>query len=112
MIASYERNREKEMSFFGQEHFLCARAKGGLDSNESLDALALNHRLSRDEGIDKVMLAAPSNGPAWLTGFIKGDNRDGGFLQPAAVVGCLYVTVPAGYLTGLPIGISFVGRAW
>ena len=119
VIAFNERHREKEMPFFGQEHFLCAQAKGGLDSKEYLDALALNHRLSREEGIDKVMLAerldalvAPSNGPAWLTDFIKGDNSGGGFSQPAAVAGYPHVTVPAGYVAGLPIGLSFVGRAW
>ena len=114
-----EQHREKEMPYFGQEYFLRAQAKGGLDSAQYVEALANNHRLSREEGIDNVMLAqrldalvAPSNGPAWLTDFIKGDNSGGGFSQAAAVAGYPHVTVPAGYVAGLPIGISFVGRAW
>jgi amidase len=114
-----EQHRDREMRYFGQEHFLRAQAKGGLDSKTYLDALANNQRLSRTEGLDKVIaahqldaLVSPSNGPAWLTDFIKGDNSGGGFSQAAAVAGYPHVTVPAGYVAGLPIGISFVGQAW
>lgn len=114
-----EQHRKTEMRYFGQEHLLRAQASDGLDSKQYLEALANNHRLSRDEGIDKVMLAerldalvAPSSGPAWLTDFIKGDNSGGGFSQAAAVAGYPHVTVPAGYVAGLPIGMSFIGRAW
>ena len=114
-----ERHKEQEMPYFGQEHFLRAQAKGDLDSPEYVKALASCRNLSREEGIDKVMaahkldaLVAPSNGPAWLTDFIKGDNSGGGFSQAAAVAGYPHVTVPAGYVAGLPIGISFVAGAW
>ncbi|MEO8383720.1 MAG: amidase [Betaproteobacteria bacterium] len=114
-----EQNRSRELPFFGQEHFLRADAKGGLDSKEYLDALANNLLYSRAEGIDKVMkehkldaLVAPSGGPAWLTDFIKGDASGGGFTSPAAVAGYPHVTVPAGNVYGLPCGISFVGAAW
>lgn len=114
-----EKNRSRELPFFGQEHFLRAEAKGGLDSKEYLDALANNLLYSRAEGIDKVMkeykldaLVAPSGGPAWLTDFIKGDASGGGFTSPAAVAGYPHVTVPAGNVFGLPCGISFVGAAW
>ena len=114
-----EQNRSRELPFFGQEHFLRAEAKGGLDSKEYLDALANNLLYSRAEGIDKVMkehkldaLVAPSGGPAWLTDFIKGDASGGGFTSPAAVAGYPHVTVPAGNVYGLPCGISFVGSAW
>ena len=114
-----EKNRSREMPFFGQEHFLLAEAKGGLDSKEYLDALANNHLYSRAEGIDKVMkehkldaLVAPTGGPAWLTDFINGDASGSSFTTPAAVAGYPHVTVPAGNVFGLPCGISFVGAAW
>ena len=113
------RNASREMPYFGQEHFLKAVAKGGLDSKEYLDALENNHRYSRAEGLDKVLkehnldaLVAPSNGPAWLTDFIKGDAGGGGFSGPAAVAGYPHITVPAGFVHGLPAAISFVGTAW
>ena len=114
-----EKNRAREMAYFGQEHFLRAELKGGLDSKAYLDALANNLLFSRAKGIDKVLnehkldaLVAPSGGPAWLTDFIKGDASGGGFSSPAAVAGYPHVTVPAGHVFGLPCGISFVGTAW
>ena len=112
-------DRAREMPYFNQETFLLAVKKGGLDSQEYIDALATNLRLSRAEGIDQIMkqhkldaLVAPSGGPAWLTDFIKGDNSGGGFSSAAAVAGYPHITVPAGAVYGLPVGISFVGAAW
>ena len=119
IIAFNEANKEKVMPYFGQEHFINAQKKGGLDSKEYVEALANNRRLSRAEGIDKVMndnkldaLVAPTGGPAWLIDFIKGDASGGSFTSPAAVAGYPHVTVPAGLVQGLPCGISFVGMAW
>jgi len=119
VIAFNEEHKDKVMPFFGQEHFVNAQKKGGLDSKEYLDALANNQKLSRAEGIDKLLtenkldaLVAPTGGPAWLTDFVKGDASGGGFTQPAAVAGYPHVTVPAGFVQGLPCGISFVGTAW
>ena len=119
IIAFNEEHKDKVMPFFGQEHFVNAQKKGGLDSKEYLDALASNQKLSRAEGIDKLLtenkldaLVAPTGGPAWLTDFVKGDASGGGFTQPAAVAGYPHVTVPAGFVQGLPCGISFVGTAW
>ena len=113
------KNAKREMPFFGQEHFLKAVAKGGLETKEYKDALENNRRYSREEGIDQVLkehkldaLVAPSNGPAWLTDFIKGDASGGGFNGPAAVAGYPHITVPAGFVYGLPAAISFVGTAW
>lgn len=114
-----ERNKEKEMPYFGQDIFLKAEAKGPLTSKEYLDALELNHRLSRKEGIDGVMdrfhldaIMAPSGAPAWLTDLINGDHDAGESSNAAAVAGYPNITVPAGFISGLPVGISFFGRAW
>jgi amidase len=119
LIAFNEQHKTEEMPYFGQELFLRAQAKGGLDSKEYLDALAANRRLSREEGIDKALadnkldaLIAPTGQTAWLTDFIKGDASGGGFAQAAAVAGYPHVTVPAGFVQGLPCGLSFVGTAW
>jgi amidase len=99
--------------------FLKAQEKGPLTSKEYLDALARNRRLTRAEGIDFVMnkfkldaLVAPTGGPAWLTDLINGDHSAGGSSNTAAVAGYPNVNVPAGSLWGLPVGISFFGRAW
>ena len=118
-MAFNDRNRDRVMPHFAQEHMARAAAKGGLDSKEYLDALANNLKFSREEGIDKALkdqqldaLVAPSGSPAWLTDFIRGDNSGGGFSSPAAVAGYPHITVPAGFVSGLPVGISFVGTAW
>jgi len=119
LIDFNERNRDREMPYFGQEYFLRAEAKGGLDSKEYLDALANNHRYSRAEGLDQVLtehrldaLLAPSGTPAGLTDFIRGDPGGASFTSPAAVAGYPHITVPAGFVRGLPVGVSFVGGAW
>jgi amidase len=109
----------KEMPYFGQDIFLKAEEKGPLTSKEYLDALANNHKLTRAEGIDFVMdkfkldaLVAPTGTPAWLTDLIDGDHPGGGSSNAAAVAGYPNINVTAGYLYGLPVGISFFGRAW
>src|SRR3984957_13536303 len=114
-----EANRAKEMQYFGQDTFLKAQQKGPLTSKEYLDALAQNHQLSRTEGIDFVMdkfkldaIVAPTGGPAWMTDLINGDHATGGSSSAAAVAGDPNINVTAGYLWGLPVGISFFGRAW
>jgi amidase len=119
IIAFNERNREKEMPYFGQDTFLKAEEKGPLTSQEYLDALAKNHQLARKEGIDAVMdknnldaLVGPTGGPAWLTDWVTGDHSGGGSSRAAAVAGYPNITVPAGFVFGLPVGISFFGRAW
>jgi amidase len=114
-----ERNKAKEMPYFGQDLFIKAEAKGPLTEKEYLDALETSHRLSRREGIDAVMdkfqldaIVAPTSGPAWLTDFLNGDHFGGGSSNAAAVAGYPDITVPAGFTSGLPVGISFFGRAW
>jgi amidase len=114
-----EQNRAKEMPFFGQDIFLKSQAKGSLVEKEYLDALAKNHQLARTEGIDALMdkhqldaIVAPTGGPAWLTDLINGDHFAGGSSNAAAVAGYPNINVIAGALSGLPVGISFFGRAW
>ena len=119
VIEFNELNRGREMPYFGQDIFLKSEQKGPLTSKEYLDALALNHQLTRAEGIDFVMdkfkldaLVAPTGGPAWITDLINGDHVAGGSSSAAAVAGYPNINVTAGYLWGLPVGISFFGRAW
>ncbi|MFZ0537883.1 MAG: amidase [Candidatus Sulfotelmatobacter sp.] len=114
-----ERNRQKEMPYFGQDLFLKAEAKGPLTEKPYLDALENNHQLARTEGIDATMdkyhldaIVAPTGGPAWLTDLVNGDHVAGGSSNAAAVAGYPNINVTAGFTSGLPIGISFFGRAW
>ena len=114
-----EHNRQKEMPYFGQDLFVKAQAKGPLTEKEYVEALAKNHQLARTEGIDALMdqykldaLVAPTGGPAWLTDLINGDHSAGGSSNAAAVAGYPNINVTAGFVSGLPVGISFFGRAW
>ena len=114
-----EQHRDREMPYFGQDLFIKAQAKGPLTDKAYRAALAKNHRMSRKEGIDFAMdknrldaLIAPTGGPAWSTDWINGDHFTGGYSTVSAVAGYPHITVPAGYVFGLPIGISFFGRAW
>src|SRR6266705_2191839 len=114
-----EQYRDREMPYFDQDLFIKAQAKGPLTDKAYRDALAKNHRMSRKEGIDFVMdknkldaLIAPTGGPAWPTDWVNGDHFAGGYSTASAVAGYPHITVPAGYVFGLPVGISFFGRAW
>ena len=114
--------RERVMPYYGQERMEGAQDKGPLTDKEYIDALEKNRRLSRLEGIDAVMkeqelnaIVCPSGGPAWLIDLINGDGGrswDMDSTSYAAVAGCPHITVPAGYVFGLPIGISFFAGAW
>ncbi len=119
LIAFNEQHQEQVMPHFGQEIFLQAQAKGPLTDTAYQEALATNHRLARDEGINATLNAhqldaiiAPTNGPAWLTDRINGDHYGGGCSSAAAVAGYPHITVPAGYVHGLPVGLSFFGDAY
>jgi amidase len=119
IIAFNEKDKAREMPWFAQEIMLQAEKKGPLTSKKYLDALAKNHRMSRTEGIDAVMkkhrldaIVAPTGSPAWPTDLINGDHFTGGSSTPAAVAGYPNINVPAGHASGLPVGISFFGRAW
>lgn len=119
VIAFNEKNRDREMPYFGQDIMIKAEAKGPLTSKAYLAALRKNHLLTRTQGIDFVMkknkldaLIAPTGGPSWPTDWINGDHFTGGYSSASAVAGYPHITVPAGYVFGLPVGISFFGGAF
>lgn len=119
VIAFNEKNRDREMPYFGQDIMIKAEEKGPLTSKPYLAALRKNHLLTRAQGIDAVMkknrldaLVAPTGGPAWPTDWINGDHYTGGYSSASAVAGYPHITVPAGYVFGLPVGISFFGGAF
>lgn len=119
IIAFNEKHRDKEMPYFGQDLFTKAEAKGPLTEKDYLEALKKNRELTRGEGIDSVLskhkldaLIAPTGGPAWPTDWINGDHFTGGYSSASAVAGYPHITVPAGYVHGLPVGISFFASAY
>jgi amidase len=121
VIKFNEINKSKVLRYFGQEHMETAQAKGGLRGEKYRSALANNRLLTRRNGIDAVMkkykldaIVVPSGGPAWMIDMVNGDavNWDMESTSPAAVAGYPHITVPAGYIFGLPVGISFFAKAW
>jgi amidase len=119
VIAFNEQFADREMAYFGQDLFEKAEKKGPLTEKAYVDALAKNHLLTRTQGIDAVMatnrldaLVAPTAGPTWLIDLIDGDHDTGGSSSLAAVAGYPNINVPMGFVRGLPVGISFFGRAW
>ncbi len=119
LIAFNAGHHNEEMPYFEQELFEKAQAKGPLTDSAYRKALALNHKLSRAEGIDAVLkrhrvdaIVAPTAGPAWLIDTVNGDHDTGGCSTPAAVAGYPHITVPAGFVRGLPVGVSFFAGAW
>jgi amidase len=119
LIAFNQREQAREMPYFGQELLLMAQKKGPLTTPAYRQALATCRTRSRTLGIDAVMtkhrldaIVAPTGSPAWPTDLVNGDHFLGASSTPAAVAGYPNITVPAGWVHGLPVGISFIGRAW
>jgi len=119
LIAFNLREREREMPYFEQEILVSAEKKGTLTSPAYRRALTTCRTRSRTLGIDAVMtkfrldaIIAPTGSPAWPTDLINGDHFLGASSTPAAVAGYPSITVPAGFIRGLPVGVSFIGRAW
>jgi amidase len=114
-----DKNKDREMPYFGQDLFIKAQTKGPLTEKEYLEALEKDQKLARVEGIDALMdkhkldaIVAPTAGPACLTDFLNGDHFTGGSSNAAAVARYPNINVPAGFVHGMPVGISFFGRAW
>jgi amidase len=119
IIAFNEENADREMPYFDQEIFLMAQEKGDLTSPEYLEALRTAGELSRAQGIDAVMeqhaldaIVAPTTGPAWKVDLVTDDGSSYGSSGAAAISGYPSITVPNGYVFGMPVGILFFGRAW
>ncbi|HEU0077515.1 MAG TPA: amidase, partial [Longimicrobiaceae bacterium] len=117
VIAFNEREKGRSMPYFGQEIMLAAQAKGPLTERAYRDAKRKT-RLA-GAGVDSVMrrlrldaIVAPTGSPAWTVDLVNGDHFLGASSTPAAVAGYPNLTVPMGYSFGLPVGISFFGRAW
>ena len=108
-----------ELRYYNQQLLIEAQKKGGIDSKEYLDAVAKMKNLTGREGIDKVMdenrldaFIAPTGSPAWKTDLVNGDAFTVSSSSPAAISGYPAITVPMGFVDGLPVGISFFGREW
>jgi amidase len=119
LIAFNEKNAAREMPFFGQETLEQSAKKGPLTEKAYIEALAKCRELMQEKGIDAVLagnrldaLAVLTNGPATLTDLVNGDSFSGGSSSPAAVAGYPTITLPAGWVFGLPVGISLIGKAW
>jgi amidase len=119
-VIEFNRNNEaREMPYFGQDIMEEAEKKGPLTEKGYIEALARNHNLAREQGIDAVIakykldaMAAPTSGPAWLIDWINGDQGVADCTSAAAVAGYPHITVPMGFVRGLPVGLSFFGPAW
>ncbi len=118
LIVFNEKNRSREMPYFEQEIFVASETKGPLTEKKYLDARRECLRVTRTEGIDAVMdkhrldaIVTLTGGPAWLIDYVNGDTDTGSCSSPAAIAGYPHITVPAGFFQGLPMGLSFFGRA-
>ena len=119
IIAFNDKHYDQELFYFGQEIMTQSNARGPLTSPDYVKALADCRRMSRAEGIDLAMdklnldaLIAPTGSAAWTTDLVNGDHTVGGSSSLAAVAGYPNINVPMGWIFGLPVGISFFGRAW
>ncbi len=119
LIEFNKQNEPKAMPYFKQETLESSETKGSLDSKEYKDALKHILTVTRN-GIDGMLkkekldaISGPSFGASWCTDLINGDHFSGyGFTGPAAIAGYPHITVPMGFVFGLPIGLSFFGTAY
>lgn len=119
IIAFNNEHVNESMPYFGQEILEMAQAKGPLSEPEYKNALKKIRTLSRERGIDMVIkkhqldaIIAPTGGPAWPIDLVNGDHFSGGSSSMAARAGYPNITVPAGYIHDLPVGLSIFGTAW
>ena len=118
-LVAFNKSDSIEMAFYNQEYLEMANEKEGLGSEEYKNHLAEMFRITRQEGIDRVMnenqldaIVSPTGSPAWKTDHTNGDSFHVGSSSPAARAGYPDLTIPMGMIEGLPVGISFFGRAW
>ncbi len=118
-LIEFNKKDSLELSYFDQKYLVMAQEKGDLSSPEYKKALIGMQKGMRENGVDKVMdenkldaIIAPTGAPAWLTDHTNGDSYHLGSSSPAAIAGYPNITVPMGSIDGLPVGISFFGKAW
>jgi amidase len=118
-LITFNQSDSIELQYFDQIYLTMAQKKGDLSTPDYLRALELMRKYSQENGIDRVMdehdldaIIAPTGSPAWKTDLINGDSYQMGSSSPAALAGYPNITVPMGSVDGLPVGISFFGRAW
>jgi len=118
-VIAFNERTPRELALFGQELFIQAQAKGDLTDPAYVEARATSLRLAGAEGIDGLMrehdvvaLIAPTTGPAWTTDVINGDHYAGAASQMPAIAGYPHLTVPMGFVDGLPVGMSFIAGKW
>jgi amidase len=116
LITFDERNRQREMPYFDQDLFVKAEARGPLSSKTYRDLEQKLSRAAKSEGIDRAMvthkldaMVAPTDAPAWPNDYVLGDHSIATTSTPAAIAGYPHITVPAGQIFGLPVGLSFFG---
>jgi amidase len=119
LIEFNDTNKARELPWFGQETFIKAQKLGPLTTPAYKKARQACITLTRTQGIDAIMtkhkldaFVALTNGPSWVTDLVNGDRFTGGSSSIPAVSGYPNITVPMGYVYGLPVGLSFFGRAW
>lgn len=118
-LIAFNKKDSVELSIFDQAYLIMAQEKGDLNSKEYLDALKEMQKAITKEGVDAVMaehnldaFIGPTGSPAWKTDWINGDHYMLSSSSPAAIAGYPHITVPMGFIEGLPVGISFFGKAW
>lgn len=118
-VIAFNAATPRELALFGQNIFVAAEATKGLDDPDYIAARERSFRLAGPEGIDRMMadhnvvvLIAPTTGPAWSIDVVNGDHYLGSASQLAAVAGYPHLTVPMGFVDGLPVGISFIAGKW
>ena len=119
VIAFNERERAREMPYFGQELMVRAQARTALTDPKYRATLARNRRQAGAQGIDAMLaskrldaVVAPTGGPAWTIDLLNGDHFGGGYSSASAVAGYPHLTVPMGAVQGMPVGLSFFAGAW
>lgn len=118
-LIEFNKRDTVELKYFDQKLLIMAESKGDLESADYKKALALMLKATREEGIDKIMnsnkldaIISPTGSPAWKTDLVLGDHYIGGSSSLAAISGYPAITVPMGFIEGLPVGVTFFGRAW
>jgi amidase len=119
LIAFNETHKNEEMRWFGQEIFYSAQKKKGLDDPQYIKALSELRSMVKENGVDRIFslhhldaIVLPTGAPAWTTDLVNGDHYMGGSSSPAACSAYPAITLPAGHVHGLPVGITFMGKAW